>query len=89
MVFDTRSILIYIGILILLLVIFLLFMKPLKWLLKLIVNTLLGGAIIVAVNFVGGLGGAMLMLNPISACIIGLFGFPGLVAVSVAQMFIY
>lgn len=89
MVFDTHSIFIYIGIMVLLLVVFLLFMKPLKWLFRLAVNTVLGGAVIVIINSVGGFGGAMLMLNVVSACIIGLFGFPGLVAVSIAQLFLY
>ena len=89
MIFDTKSIMIYIGILILALFLILLFMKPLKWLFKLIVNTFLGGIVIILINSVGGIGGTMLMLNPVCACIIGLFGLPGLVAVIVAQLFIY
>lgn len=89
MVFDTKSIMIYIGILILMLFLITLFMKPLKWLLKLIINTVLGGIVIVLINSVGGIAGVMLSLNPISAAITGVLGLPGLAAVIVAQLFIY
>jgi len=89
MIFDTQSIMIYIGILVLALFLMLLFMKPLRWLFKLIINTVLGGIVIVLINMVGGFGGAMLMLNPFCALIIGLFGFPGLVTVVIAQHFLY
>ncbi len=89
MVFDTKSIMIYIGILILTLFLITLFMKPLKWLLKLIINTVLGGIVIVLINSVGGIAGVMLSLNPISAAITGVLGLPGLAAVIVAQLFIY
>lgn len=89
MVFDTKSIMMYIGILILALFLITLFMKQLKWLLKLIINTVLGGIVIALINSVGGLAGVTLALNPICSCIIGLFGLPGLITVIIAQIFIY
>jgi len=52
---------------------------PLKWLMKLLVNGVLGGAALFAINLVGGVFGVTIPINPLSAIVAGFFGLPGVV----------
>ena len=54
-----------------------LFLVPLKFLLKLIANSLMGGALILIVNWVGAYWGFHIPLNLFSAIFIGVLGLPG------------
>lgn len=50
---------------------------PLKWAGRLIISSIIGGALIVIVNLVGGSRGIFIPLNPLTALIIGILGLPG------------
>lgn len=52
-----------------------LFRKPIRWILKLLLNTAIGFAALFLLNFFG----ITLGLNWINALVIGVTGFPGLV----------
>ena len=52
-----------------------LFRKPIRWILKLLLNTAIGFAALFLLNFFG----ITLGLNWINALVIGVAGFPGLV----------
>ncbi|HPU01596.1 MAG: SigmaK-factor processing regulatory BofA [Firmicutes bacterium] len=54
------------------------FYRPLKFLLRLLLSTVLGGVIIYLYNFAGALWGLAVGLNVISAFIVGVMGLPGL-----------
>ena len=54
-----------------------LFLVPFKFVLKLLTNSLLGGAFILLFNWVGGFFGYHIALNLISAITIGVLGLPG------------
>jgi inhibitor of the pro-sigma K processing machinery len=54
------------------------FLVPMKVMLKFVYNALLGGIIIIIINFVGGLIGFKIALNVFTALIIGLLGIPGI-----------
>ena len=54
-----------------------LFRKPIRWILKLLLNTVIGFAALFLLNFFGS--GITLGLNWINALVIGVAGFPGLV----------
>ena len=56
-----------------------LFRKPIRWILKLLLNTAIGFAALFALNFFGSAVGITLGLNWINALVIGVAGFPGLV----------
>lgn len=56
---------------------------PVKWILKLVGNSLIGGCILVCVNAVAGIWGFVIPINFITAAIAGLFGIPGIVGLSV------
>lgn len=54
-----------------------LFLVPIRLLLKLVVNSLLGGLFIIVVNFIGGYWDFFIPLNILSSVIVGILGLPG------------
>lgn len=83
--FDITSILAYAAGLVLLFVFCRIFIQPIKWMLKLLINGILGGLILAAVNFAGGFAGITVIINPLSALISGLLGVPGVILVIILQ----
>ncbi len=73
-----------VGILILLLIGRALFI-PMKIILRLVYNALLGGIIIVIINFVGKLIGFKIALNIVNALIVGMLGVPGLILIIILK----
>ena len=57
------------------------FIKPLKWIFKLGLNSVLGGLILSAINFAGGFAGISVTVSPLAALLAGTLGFPGVVLV--------
>lgn len=58
---------------------------PLKIVLKLIYNALIGGIILLLMNFVGGFVGLHIALNPITALLVGFLGVPGIIMLLIIQ----
>ena len=83
--FDMTSIMAYATGLVLIFVFCRIFIKPIKWMIKLLINGILGGLILAAVNFVGGFAGITVLINPMSALISGLLGVPGVILVIILQ----
>ncbi len=54
-------------------------LAPLKWTGHLLVNSLLGGVLILLINFLGARLGIFLPLNPATAVTAGVLGVPGIV----------
>lgn len=52
---------------------------PLKWTGKMLLNSLLGGVLIILLNAVGGNFGIFLPLNILTAVITGILGLPGVI----------
>lgn len=52
---------------------------PLRVVFNLIVNAVIGGAMLLVVNLVGGLWGITIGINPITALVAGLLGIPGVI----------
>lgn len=52
---------------------------PLKWVLKLLINGLLGGVVILLINFAGQYIHFHISLNIFSALIVGTLGLPGVI----------
>ncbi|SKC91951.1 pro-sigmaK processing inhibitor BofA family protein [Maledivibacter halophilus] len=65
--------------LILLYVIGYLLLFPFKWILKLIYNGIIGGILLFVVNLIGKLIGFSIVINPITALIVGFLGIPGVI----------
>lgn len=52
---------------------------PLKVLLRLLVNSILGGALIIIINYIGAHFGIMIPINAVNAVTVGVLGIPGVV----------
>lgn len=85
MSFDIMSILAYVAGLLLTIVFCRIFIRPIKWIMKAILNGILGGLILAAVNYVGGFAGFTVIINPVSALISGFLGIPGVALVIILQ----
>ena len=85
MAFDVTSILAYSAGLLLTVLFFRLFFRPLKWLLKVLLNGIIGGLILVAINLVGGFAGLTVIITPLSALLAGFLGIPGIALTMILQ----
>ena len=63
-----------------------LFIVPIKMILKLMVNAIIGGLLLVLFNFIGGFLDFAIGLNPINALIVGFLGVPGLILLVVLKL---
>lgn len=54
---------------------------PLRTIFNLIVNAVIGGGVLLLINFVGSFWGFQVGVNPITALIVGLLGVPGVLLV--------
>ncbi|MBQ7717736.1 MAG: pro-sigmaK processing inhibitor BofA family protein [Clostridia bacterium] len=80
------SILTYIGGLIFLIFMLKLFSKPLKVILKLCLNSVLGCLIMVIINSFSQVHGIFLGINPVTAAVCGILGLPGVVLLVLLQV---
>lgn len=64
------------------------FIVPLKKILKLVLNSILGGIVIFIINLIGGNFGFHIGLNFFTSILIGLLGLPGVVCLIVVKLLI-
>ncbi len=88
MVFDFGTIGAYTIGLFLLYVCCWIFLRPIKWFLKIILNSLFGGVFIFIINLIGGYFNLHIALNPLNALITGILGIPGIILTYILQTFI-
>ena len=70
----------YAGAVLLLFLLGKIFLWPLKLILKLVVSSIVGGVVLLAVNLVAGAIGLVLIpLNLITALVVGVLGIPGVI----------
>lgn len=61
---------------------------PIQKILKLIVNSLLGGLVIYVINLIGANFGFHIGLNIVTSMIVGLLGLPGTVVLILIRLFL-
>lgn len=64
------------------------FFMPIKLVLRLIYNGLIGGAMLWVVNFIGAYIGFSIAINPITALVAGFLGMPGVIILILFKVFI-
>ena len=74
--------------LLLLLLFFKILAKPIKWILKLLLNALLGLVVLVVVNFFGSFVGLTITIGWISALVAGILGLPGVILLILIENFL-
>lgn len=62
------------------------FILPIKWIIKLIFNSIFGALIIFVINLIGGIWGFHIGLNFLTAIAIGLLGIPGAICLIVITL---
>lgn len=82
------SILVMIGCVFAIFVIGKIFLFPIKLLLKLVLNTVIGGAIIYIINLIGANFGFHIGLNIITSLVVGILGIPGAILLIILQFII-
>ncbi|WFA08479.1 pro-sigmaK processing inhibitor BofA family protein [Tissierella sp. Yu-01] len=59
---------------------------PIKFLIKLLLNAILGGILLFVFNLIGGLFGLSIAINPFNAVIVGILGIPGVILLLILQV---
>ena len=83
---DIATILIYLVGLVLIYVIGMLLVVPLKILIRLLLNGIIGGIVLFGFNLVGGIFGLSLTINPLNAILVGVLGLPGVILLLILQI---
>lgn len=64
------------------------FLFPIKKILKLVFNTIIGGAIIYIINIIGANFGFHIGLNLITSLVVGILGIPGAILLVILKVII-
>jgi inhibitor of the pro-sigma K processing machinery len=86
MVNDIGVFLTYVGAVIMIFIFGKLFLWPIKIVLKLVFNSILGGAIIMLINHFGSEFGVFIPLNFITSVVVGILGLPGAILLLVLNL---
>lgn len=63
-----------------------LFIVPIKTILKLVVNSILGGITIFIINIIGSIWGFHIGLNLITSIFVGILGIPGAIVIVIIKL---
>ena len=80
------TVLAYLAGLVLLYILGLLLVIPIRLVIKLLVNGIIGGVILFLFNLVGSIFGFTIAINPLNAIIVGFLGVPGVILILVLQV---
>ena len=64
------------------------FIIPIRKILKLVFNSILGGGLIYIINLIGGIWGFHIGLNIFTSILVGLLGLPGAVCLVIVKLLI-
>lgn len=76
----------YIVGIILLFIVGRLLLVPMKIVIKLLYNAVIGGIVLLIINFLGGMFGYHIALNVLTALIVGTLGIPGIILLVILKM---
>lgn len=80
------NILAYLIGLVILYIIGMILVIPIKVLIKLLINGIIGGVALILFNLIGGLFGLSIVVNPLNAIIVGILGVPGVILLLILQV---
>ena len=85
---DVKMWVIYISCIIGIFIFARIFIVPIKAILKLIINSILGIILLYIVNLIGGIWNFHIGINAVTAIVVGILGIPGIVLLTIMQLFI-
>lgn len=83
---DTNTLIVYLACICFLFLFGRIFILPIKSVLKLVLNSILGGVIIYVINLIGGVFSFHIGLNYITAILTGILGIPGVVLLIILKL---
>ena len=83
---DVNSIIAYLACMIFIFIFGKIFIVPIKTIGKLLINSILGGIVIVIINFIGKIWEFHIGLNIITAIFVGLLGVPGAILITMIKL---
>ena len=83
---DFNSIIAYIACIIFLFIFGKIFIVPIKTILRLVINSVLGGIIIFIINLLGAMCNFHIGLNLITSIFVGILGIPGAVVIIIIKL---
>jgi len=83
---DFNSIIAYIASIFFLFIFGKIFIIPIKLILRLIINSVLGGLIIFIINLIGSIWGFHIGLNLITSIFVGILGIPGAIVIIIIKL---
>lgn len=85
---DFNNIIVYIACIFFLFIFGKVFIVPIKTILKLVLNSVLGGVIIFLINFIGAYFNFHIGLNLITSIFVGILGIPGAIVIVIIKLFL-
>ena len=85
---DINNLIVFLGCIIIIFLIGKFFVVPLKIILKILGNSMLGAVIIFLVNSIGDLYGFHIGLNVITTLVVGILGIPGAILLIILKLFL-
>lgn len=82
---ELTNILIVMGCALAIFIVGKIFLFPIKKILKLVLNTIIGGAIIYIINLIGASFGFHIGLNVLTSFVVGILGIPGAILLIILQ----
>lgn len=86
---NTNTIITFLACIIAIIILGRIFILPLKKILKLLLNSILGGLLIVIINWIGGAFGIHIGLNVVTAIFVGILGIPGAILLIIFTMILW
>ena len=62
-------------------------LKPIKFILKIVLNSVAGGLLIFLINVIGGIWGINIGINAVTAVAVGILGIPAVIVMLILQIF--
>ena len=83
---DFNSIIAYVACIFFLFILGKIFIVPIKTILKLVINSILGGLFIFIINLIGAFWGFHIGINFITSIFVGLLGIPGAIVIVIIKI---
>lgn len=80
---EPQMLMVYVSCIIGIIIIGKIFIVPIKWILRLVINSLLGSVLIYIINLAGGAFSLHIGINVFTSIIVGLLGIPGAILLAV------
>ncbi|MGN1300612.1 MAG: pro-sigmaK processing inhibitor BofA family protein [Clostridia bacterium] len=85
---DIKILLIYVACIIGIMIIGKIFIIPIKIIIKLIMNSILGAILLYLINLIGVMWGLHIGINLITVIIVGVLGIPGAILLAILSIFL-